>query len=178
MLFLLLFLALYLSVYRFTTLFRFFPSWVHLLFKYPFSPTAASPLSFWQQGCAFRFCLCSGPQFGFLQSNSASVISPLGYILPGCREVLPSACLFSGSLGFTPKCGWAFFSKGIHTLFFPFWRATVPVSAENHFMKEVFKYFFMAESEPPGFSNCGFILLYMLNKFCYRDNIELHWKSL
>lgn len=48
---------------------------------------------------------------------AVSLISLMGYILLGCCRVLPSACLFTGSLEFIHKCGLLFFSMGIIPFF-------------------------------------------------------------
>lgn len=91
---------------------------MHLLFKYHFALVAI-----------FRSFLTAGAvplgsmlwtSVGFLLGCVASLISLMGYILLGCCRVLPSACLFSGSLEFIHKCGLLFFSMGTHTFFFSF----------------------------------------------------------
>lgn len=147
---------------------------MYLLFKYPFplhscslmvvSDSWAVPLG---SVCALDLSL------DFSRASVPLCDFPYGlHIRLGCHRVLPSACLFSGSLGFTPKCGWVFFSKGICTFFSLLCSYSSYICRQSFPERGFSNPFSTAESEPSGFSNFGFILFLWLTNFIIQTTLN------
>lgn len=161
MLFLLLFVAFYLYVYKFTTLFRFFFLPVCICYLNTRSPPHSCSLTVVSDSWAVPLgSVCAlDLSLDFSRASVPLCDFPYGlHIRLGCHRVLPSACLFSGSLGFTPKCGWVFFSKGICTFFSLLCSYSSYICRQSFPERGFSNPFSTAESEPSGFSNFGFIL--------------------